>query len=394
MTRQIDQLIERRAPVTSSAKCHEVYEIFMHDPDAMCVAVVDDGLVAGMVNRQDFVLRYSYQFGPDLYGRRPISHLMDPSPLIVDTDVAFDTLTGRIGGARASDLLRSFVVVENGIYCGVGTALTLLRMMLDVSEHRLAALEIERHRAEVANGAKTQFLASMSHELRTPLNAIIGFTDFMATEPFGPVSPPRYGEYVKDVNASANHLLGLINELLDMAKIESGHIDLCEEEFPASRPILDALNMLKQSIADAGLTLETRLPDGDVTLYADERMARQVVLNLLSNAIKFTPAGGTICVTASSNTHAASLTVADTGIGIPADRIETVLEPFEQVENAMSRTRPGTGLGLPLARAMMQAHGGSLEIQSVLAEGTQVTVSLPRERIVSYGARALQPAVA
>ena len=354
----------------------------MLDHDALCVAVVEEDYVVGLVNRQDFLLRYTYQLGPDLYGRRSITHLMDAAPMVVDAGIAFEDLSNKIGGSRASGLLRGFVVTVAGRYYGVGTALTLLRLMLDVSENRSAALEVERLRVEEANRSKTEFLASMSHELRTPLNAIIGFTDFIASEPFGPVKPTKYGEYITDVNASANHLLGLINELLDMAKIEAGKMELAEDEFPAREPVLQAVNMLKQQVADAGLTLQMDLLDETALIFADKQMTRQVVINLLSNAIKFTPKGGRILIQSERVSDGLRLTVSDTGIGIPANRIERVLEPFEQVENAMSRTRPGTGLGLPLSKAMVEAHGGTLSLSSTLGEGTRVDIVLPAERIV------------
>ncbi|MGD1933818.1 MAG: histidine kinase dimerization/phospho-acceptor domain-containing protein, partial [Candidatus Phaeomarinobacter sp.] len=172
--------------------------------------------------------------------------------------------------ARGRGLLSGFIVTRDEKYYGVGTTLSLMRLMLDVSERRSDALEIERQRVEEANRSKTEFLASMSHELRTPLNAIIGFTDFIASEPFGPVSPTKYGEYIVDVNQSANHLLGLINELLDMAKIEAGRMELSEEEFPAALPVEEVLKMLKQSMADAGLILQKDLTGEDIHLYADQ----------------------------------------------------------------------------------------------------------------------------
>lgn len=382
MTSYIEQLIERRPPVLPSTSCHDVYEQFMREPDALCLAVVEAGTVVGVVNRQDFLLRYTYQLGPDLYGKRPILHLTDTRPMIVDAEVPFDVLGNLIVKNRGSGLMNGFIVTREGRYHGVGTALSLMRLMLDVSERRSDALEVERQRVEEANRSKTEFLASMSHELRTPLNAIIGFTDFICSEPFGPVAPAKYGEYIVDVNRSAMHLLGLINELLDMAKIEAGRMELCEEEFPAALPVENALQMLKQSIADAGLKLEKDLTGQNILLYADQQMALQVMLNLLSNAIKFTPAGGTISVRARRDPDGLHVFVEDSGIGIPDDHIERILQPFEQVENAMSRSRPGTGLGLPLAKAMIEAHGGTLSIRSRLGEGTVIEIHIPDRRVI------------
>ncbi len=382
MTDYMEQLIERRTPVSPSTPCFDVYEQFMREPDALCVPVVENEQVIGLVNRQDFLLRYTYQLGPDLYGKRPIIHLTDKTPMIVDVSMPFDALGNLIVKARAGGLLSGFVVVRDGRYFGVGNALSLVRLMLDVSERRSEALEIERQRVEDANRSKTEFLASMSHELRTPLNAIIGFTDFINSEPFGPVQPSKYGEYIVDVNRSANHLLGLINELLDMAKIEAGRMELCEEEFPAALPVEEALQMLKQSISDAGLNLEQHLTGEEIHLYADRQMALQVMLNLLSNAIKFTPHGGKIIVRSQRVPDGMLLSIEDTGIGIPENYIQRILQPFEQVENAMSRSRPGTGLGLPLAKAMIDAHGGTMAIHSKLGKGTRIDIHIPSSRVI------------
>jgi len=382
MTDYMEQLIERRPPVSPSTPCIEIYEQFRREPDALCVPVVENEQVVGLVDRQDFLLRYTYQLGPDLYGKRPIIHLTDKTPIVVDVSMPFDALGDLIVKARAGGLLRGFVVVRDGRYFGVASALSLVRLMLDVSERRAEALEIERQRVEDANRSKTEFLASMSHELRTPLNAIIGFTDFINSEPFGPVQPPKYGEYIVDVNRSANHLLGLINELLDMAKIEAGRMELSEEEFPAALPVEEALQMLKQSISDAGLTLEQDLTAEDIHLYADRQMALQVMLNLLSNAIKFTPHGGKITVRSQRVPDGVGMSIEDTGIGIPENYIQRILQPFEQVENAMSRSRPGTGLGLPLAKAMIDAHGGTMAIHSKLGKGTRIEIHIPASRVI------------
>jgi len=382
MSNYIEQLIERRDPLSPTTTGHDVYELFMREPATLCVPIAVEGRVAGLVNREDFLLRYTYQLGPDLYGRRHISHLMDRNPLTVDVATPLDVLGNRIVRARSGGLLRGFVVTREGKYHGVATALSVMRLMLDVSERRAEALDLERRRVEEANRSKTEFLASMSHELRTPLNAIIGFTDFIQCEPFGPLQPERYGEYITDVNKSAHHLLGLINELLDMAKIEAGRMELCEEAFPAAEPVREAIQILKQEIADAGLTLSVDLIGNEAYLFADQQMARQVMLNLLSNSIKFTPRGGTVSVRSRRHEGGLIVDVEDTGIGIPQDHIERILQPFEQVENAMSRTRPGTGLGLPLAKAMTEAHGGTLTIHSNLGEGTRIEVMIPASRVI------------
>lgn len=388
LIRTIGQLAERHPPVAPATQCRAVYEAFMFDPDLLCLAVVADDRVRGLVNRQDFVPRYTYRLGPDLYGDRPISHLMDSAPLIVEASSTPEALSTRLLGSSPSGLLRGFVIVDHGGYVGTGTALTLLRIALDVSKARSRELERQQRRAEEANRSKSNFLASMSHELRTPLNAIIGFADFMACEPFGPLDPPRYKEYVTDIHASATHLLSLIGELLDMAKVEAGRLSLDEAEFPARRPIEDAARMLRLGMRDAGIEFAERIAVDGRTILGDERMLRQVLLNILSNAQKFTPEGGRVVLNAAVSAAGLEITVEDTGIGIPEDRIDRVFEPFEQVESAMSRTRPGTGLGLPLAREMVRAHGGDIGLASRLGHGTRVTVCLPRARVGDIAAQA------
>ena len=232
-----------------------------------------------------------------------------------------------------------------------------------------------------ANQAKSDFLANMSHELRTPLNAIIGFSEVMVEELFGPVGSAKYIEYVVDIHRSARHLLDLINDILDLSKIEAGRVELREETVDVDGLIDGCLTLVEERVRATGLSLEKRVADGLPALWADKRMVRQILINLLSNAVKFTPSGGSVGVEAAiGSTGALVLTVSDTGIGMAPEDIPRVMEPFVQVDGALNRNYEGTGLGLPLANRLAEMHGAAFELKSEEGAGTTVTVRFPAER--------------
>ena len=242
----------------------------------------------------------------------------------------------------------------------------------------------ERRRAESASEAKSRFLANMSHELRTPLNAIIGFSEMMRTEALGPVGSPRYRAYADDINRSGMHLLGLINDLLDLSKIEAGKMELVEDMVDIPCLVDDCLLLVRDVARRGKVELVSELPPGLPMLYADERKLKQVLLNLLSNAVKFTPEGGKVAVTAEiSSERSLAIAIADTGIGIAPEHLAAVLEPFGQVRHAQGDLAEphGTGLGLPLSKALAELHGGKLEIESALGRGTTIRLCLPPERV-------------
>ncbi|HEV7367627.1 ATP-binding protein [Arenibaculum sp.] len=244
-----------------------------------------------------------------------------------------------------------------------------------------------KERAELADRAKSEFLANMSHELRTPLNAIIGFAEIIRDELFGSTGNPLYREYATDIHDSGRHLLALINEILDLAKVEAGSLKLREEAVSLG-DVMDACRRLVRDRAqDQGVDVHAEAAATLPRVFADPTRIKQVVLNLLSNAVKFTPAGGRIVLAARVEAGGGVvLTVADTGIGMAPESVEVALQPFRQIENAFNRRHQGTGLGLPLAKRMIELHGGTLVIASTLGEGTTVEVRLPASRVLGHPA--------
>jgi signal transduction histidine kinase len=236
--------------------------------------------------------------------------------------------------------------------------------------------------AQAANRAKTEFLANMSHELRTPLNAIIGFSDMIRRGILGRDQARKYLEYAKDINDSGTHLLDLINDILDLAKVEAGQLALHEEVVDVGRVVRSCMTIITERAQKGGLALSHHLATPAVRLWVDERKLKQILINLLSNAVKFTPEGGRVTLSARLDEDGTFLAeIADTGIGIAEEDMWKAMAPFRQVDSRMSRSYEGTGLGLPLTKALVELHGGTLAIRSRVGEGTQVTVRLPAERV-------------
>jgi len=261
---------------------------------------------------------------------------------------------------------------------------TKARLQIQSATLMEAARELTtaRDQAEEASRAKSQFLSNMTHELRTPLNAIIGFSDIIRNETFGPVGNPRYQSYAEDINNSGSHLLELINEILDFAKVESGLDQLLEEDFAIGEIVEAIRRMFEASAMKADVTLSILVPDDLPDIRADKRKFRQILINLLSNAIKFTDRGGQVTLSVWYRPQSGFVfQVVDTGIGIALADIPKALGVFGQVDNAFSRSREGTGLGLPLTKALCEMHGGSLDLQSQIGVGTTVTVRFPSERV-------------
>ena len=312
---------------------------------------------------------------PRLRGEQPelISVLMTAG---IDSETAIEGL--RRGAYdyfdKACDPSELFAVLER---CFDRVALLRER------EAAYEALRRAKEEAEAASRGKSAFLATMSHELRTPLNAIIGFSEMMLREVVGPLGNAQYSAYVADIHESGTHLLQIINDILDLSKAEAGKLELHEEVFDLRDTIRSVRQLISARLRDGGLSDAVDVPDDLPLLRADDRKTKQVLLNLVSNAVKFTPQGGHIDIIGRFDPVAGlTLSVRDSGIGIARDDLQRVLEPFEQVDSTFSRAHEGTGLGLPLVKAIMELHDGSLELHSEVGSGTEVSVRFPPERAV------------
>ncbi len=251
-----------------------------------------------------------------------------------------------------------------------------------------AALEEAKDAAEHADSSKSSLLANVSHELRTPLNAIIGFSEVMRNQILGPILNPKYREYIEDIHKSGEHLLEMINDILDFSKIEAGHLELYEETIDLGEAINSVVRLLRDQATNAELDVVPLVADDLPQLKGDTRRLKQILINLLSNSIKFTPAGGSIEIMADQVEDGIDLIVKDTGIGIPESEIERVMLPFAQVDNAMSRQHLGTGLGLPLAKRLVELHGGNFQLESEEGKGTRITAHFPHTSLVQQEEKA------
>ena len=264
--------------------------------------------------------------------------------------------------------------------------MALLAAKNDAEEAALKAKSAMRE-AQAANRAKSEFLANFSHELRTPLNAIIGFSEMMDAQALGPIENERYRDYIGDIHGSGVHLLEVINDILDISKIEAGKFEMHEEVVDLGRAIKMAVEIIRPRAEEAGLTLATELPPALPCFHADERKIKQILINLLSNAVKFTPAPGSVTLAAIRRADGGfALEVADTGIGIAAEDIAAAMAPFGQVDTGLNRKYEGTGLGLPLVKTFIELHGGTFTLESEVDVGTIATALFPKGRILGSSA--------
>jgi two-component system cell cycle sensor histidine kinase PleC len=293
---------------------------------------------------------------------------------------------------------------KDGGYVSVGTDITKIKLheqkLVEGEKRRIATINDLRHsqqalerqtcaladlaekyaeektRAEDANQAKSKFLANMSHELRTPLNAIIGFSEIMESAMFGPLGAAKYTEYSRDIRESGQYLLDVINDILDMSKIEAGSVNFTPEDIDLNNILADSLRVVSGRANEKRLTLNSHIAPG-ITLNADRRALKQIALNLLSNAVKFTPDGGAVTVRGRARAGMVTIAIEDNGIGIPKDALHKLGRPFEQVESQLTKRHQGSGLGLAIAKSLAEMHGGAMRIRSVLGSGTTVVVRLP-----------------
>jgi PAS domain S-box-containing protein len=327
---------------------------------------------------------------PDDVIGRPVSGHIDPAYLPAFEN--YKKILAREGRVSITDIkwrrrdgTTLFVDGSAGLFTFQGEPATQL-FARDVTARKAAetAMREAKEAAETANRSKSEFLANVSHELRTPLNAIIGFSEVMEHEMFGKLGNEHYRDYARDIRLSGTHLLEVINDILDLAKVEAGKVELQEQSIDLAKIIESAVRLVRERAGARNIELSVNLPETLPRLWADERKVKQILINLLSNAIKFTPEGGSVTISAERDAFdAIHLAVADTGIGIARESLETVLKPFGQVDSALSRKHPGTGLGLPLTKSLVELHGGRLDLDSELGKGTTVVVHFPHERLVA-----------
>ena len=280
--------------------------------------------------------------------------------------------------------------VGNMMFAAMVRAAGSTEVLLDLraSERKLLATQEELVvQLRAANQAKAEFLAHMSHELRTPLNAVIGFSDLMRMELMGPIGTPVYLDYLNDINSSGGHLLKVINDILDMSKMEAGKLELNESTVTLRAVFEDASGMLRLRAGQGGVTLDNAVP-GQILVNGDETALRQIALNVVMNAIKFTGPGGRVTMTAAVEpSGGVAIRISDTGCGIRAEDLERVFEPFGQGRHDIAAKERGTGLGLPIVRSLMRAHGGDARLESAPGEGTTVILTLPAGRLLESSRR-------
>jgi PAS domain S-box-containing protein len=380
----------------SAGEDTEISDMHFVNIVAVCadaIVVVDKRNVIRFVNPSAVSL-FSYGSEADLSGRTLdilIPERFRASHAEHMRDFGRSEEQGRFMAARNTPLLgrradgSEFFIEVSISKSAIGSETFFVAIIRDksIEKKQEERLSMEILRTASANAAKSQFLANMSHELRTPLNAIIGFSDFLRMQPYGPLGCDKYMQYIEDIRGSGEHLLQIVNDLLDMSKIEAGESQLNETDCDLGEIVEAVVRMVGRRAGAAGIEVITDIAACVPRLRADEKMLRQILINLMSNAVKFTPAGGRVSLSAYTEGRGLVLSVADTGVGIAPEMMDVVMRPFGQANNSLKRGIEGTGLGLPLVKGLAELHGGSFELHSVTGEGTTALVRLPAERVLS-----------
>ncbi|WP_374377390.1 sensor histidine kinase [Dongia sp.] len=380
MARELASPAPAIRPETTGAK---VLEIFRSNTALPLLAVADEtGIVYGAIERDRLLQVFAQPLWFDVYFKRSILPLMNRAPLVVDETTPLDEIKRLITAAHPEAIQSGFLVTRAGRFSGIGTMSKLLELTVEQAHRRLEQLSEARHAAEFAAASRARFLATMSHELRTPLNAIIGFSELLLGMPGAGRDAPQLPDYIDDIRLSGKHLLGLINDILDYSKLEAGALTLNAQEFQLDEMLHSAMGVTRGQAAARNVRLELEeMPS--LPVLADERRLRQVVINLISNAIKFSSGGDTVTLRAQCDLAGSPvIEVVDRGIGIAADDMERIFEPFVQVENHLNRKNEGTGLGLPLSRQIMALHGGTLHLVSTPGQGTIAVMTLPPQSLL------------
>jgi PAS domain S-box-containing protein len=374
----------------------ESHELLMRVIGAIPVMVGATDRDGRFVFVNDYYARRLGKTASDIIGRTPVGvrddlqarAAMERDRRIVaglDPPGSYEETVANADGERRVLLTNKTLVHDQS-----GRVSLVVTASLDITDRKEAelALVAAKEEAELASRTKTEFLANMSHELRTPLNAIIGFSQVMADEVMGPLGSARYTGYARDICSSAQHLLGIITDILDVSKLEAGKVDLEEEDAEIAQVVQDVVQLVGERARALEVTIDTELDSALPQIRADALKLKQVLLNLVTNAIKFSHAGGHVLLRSSFTPEGLILAVVDHGIGMDEGEVDTAVTRFGQVASTWSRKHPGTGLGLPLAIGLVELHGGRLSIESQKGVGTTVTVVLPLERVIRQDATA------
>lgn len=385
---QVQQILDKKGMRTITLSCHlpvlAIAKVMAEERIGTVMMVDDAGKLAGILSERDIIRLVSQENGDNI--NRSASELMTRSLITCTPETDLEDVLNLM----SEHTIRHLPVLRDGELAGLISVRDVLDMQRDMfaadmkrQQQAAETMRQARDKAEIANRTKTEFLANMSHELKTPLNAIVGFSESLINDTFGPIGSPKVREYIEEIHGSGVHLLGIINDILDLSRIETGDRLPAESDVDLHRTIENCIRLISKRALAAGVTIAVDISTDIYGVRADERMVKQMLMNLLSNAVKFTPKDGAVAVkTALGNDGGLQIAISDTGIGIAEDQLGNMLEPFSQADGSLARMEEGTGLGLALVASMTQIHDGRVEIASVLGQGTTVTLHFGACRVL------------